>query len=193
MKRKALLAVTGCTVKAFETYAYRDFLPFAIADARWSDYTLENAFALKVLMEAAAVTDVASASIFAGGVLDALRPLDPFSYMGDEEIWLALIRYDWRDAPEDWTNTEVVAGRWRDIDDKCRALIADTVPGAKVTSIIALSATKIADSILREARDLGLPEAEVRPVPEDLTGYPEWFKESEGERRDLLTKWGSDE
>ena len=65
MKRKALLAITGCTAKAFETYSARGFLPFGIQDARWSEYTLEDAFLLRLLMDAASGTDQDSAALLA--------------------------------------------------------------------------------------------------------------------------------
>lgn len=186
MKRKALLAITGCTAKAFETFAFRDFLPFVIEDRAWSDYTIENAFSLKVLMDAAQNTDHASASVLARRALDKLRPLDPFAWSGDEELWVALIRYDWPDAPEDWDCREVVAGRWIDIQAAASRLVTEQAPGARIVGILSLSATKIAKAVLEEAREFGLPEGEVHGVPEDLTGYPDWFKAKEEERRAVV-------
>ena len=98
MKRKALLTITGCTPKAFETYSFRDFLPFVIEDRNWSNYTIHNAFSLKVLMNAAESTDLSSAAVLAAGALDALHPINPFAYAGDEDLHVALIRYDWPEA-----------------------------------------------------------------------------------------------
>jgi hypothetical protein len=186
MKRRALLEITGCTIKAFETYSSRGFLPFSIRDSRWSDYSIEDAFALKVLTDAAAVTDLATASTFARGALKALHPLNPFAYMGDDEVWIALINYEDPEGTEGGTGSVVVAGRWRDIDAQARARLECVGPTAKLTSVLALSATRTARDVLQEARDFDLPEAEVPPIPEDVSGYPEWFVENELARRAVL-------
>lgn len=193
MKRKALLAITGCTPKAFETYSFRGFLPFVIEDRNWSNYTIYNAFSLKVLLDAAASTDLDSAAVLAKGALDALHPINPFAYSGEEDVHVALIRYDWPEAPEDWDCRTVVAGRWGDIEDKARKFVAELAPRAHVISVMAISATKIARSLLAEARDFGMPEGEVHQVPEDLTGYPEWFQKAETSRRAMLANWGKSE
>lgn len=187
MKRKALLAITGCTAKAFETYSARGFLPFGIQDARWSEYTLEDAFLLRLLMDAASGTDQDSAALLARGALDKMSPITPFSYTGDQEMWAALIRYDWPNAPEGWDQRHVVAGRWQDIEAQAKHLTTELAPGARVLSIQAVSATKIAHHVFRAAREFGLPEGEhPHAVPEDLTGYPEWFKEAEMARRRVV-------
>ncbi len=68
MKRQELLRITGCTVKAFETYAYRGFLPFLIKDSRWSDYSLLDACLLRVLMEAQKATSTANAAMLARSI-----------------------------------------------------------------------------------------------------------------------------
>ncbi|RLL65269.1 hypothetical protein [Paenirhodobacter hankyongi] len=193
MKRKALLAVTGCTPKAFEMYSARGFLPFIIEERNWSDYTIGNAFQLQALLDAADGTDLAGASTLAKQAIDKLYPLSPFAYTGDEELFIALVRYDWDDAPEDWTCTYVLAGRWQDIKDQLEKLPEMIDPTIRVRSVLTLSATKIAHKVLREARDFGLPEGEVHSVPEDLTGYPEWFKKAETARRALLNGWDRDE
>lgn len=188
MKRKALLTITGCTSKAFETYSFRGFLPFGIEDQNWSDYSIENAFSLKVLLDAAETTNLASASVLARAALDAMAPVDPFAFAGDEELWVALISYEWPEAPEGWDCRHVVAGRWCDVEGAARRLVTENAPGARVTGILSLSATEIAKSVLKEARDLGLPEGAVHGVPDDLTGYPDWFKAAELARRELLFK-----
>lgn len=186
MKRKALLTITGCAYKAFDNFSQREFIPFPISAPSWSDYTIENAFSLKVLLVAASGTDANSASYLASRALDALHPIDPFAYSGDDELWVALVRYDWPDAPEDWDKRTVVAGRWCDIADKAKVFLSDFPPNAHVTGIQAVSATGIARDVFTEARDRGLPEGEVHSVPEDLTGYPEWFKDAELKRRALM-------
>jgi hypothetical protein len=192
MKRKPLLAITGCTAKAFETYSSRNFLPIAIGDARWSDYTLKDAFALKVLVHAAKATDLASASVLASGAWNALKYLNPFAFTDAEEIWLGLVRYDWPDAPQGWIKKGVVAGRWCDIQPKADEYVNDLDKTAKITSILLVSASKIADGVFEEARqfapDEAHPDAAIIKMPEDLTGYPDWLKTAELGRRDFFAK-----
>ena len=190
MKRKALLAITECTPKAFETFSARGFLPFVIEDGNWSDYTIYNAFSLKALTEAAACTSLSNAAFLAACALDALAPMDPFGFTDANEMWVALIHYHWPDAPEGWDCREVVAGRWCDLDTQAKSLLAERAPGAAVTAMLTVSATKIANTLLREARDFGLPEGEIPAIPENLTGYPKWFVEAETARRNLLADWG---
>lgn len=189
MKRKALLAITDCGTKAFEMYRERGFLPFNIEGRSWSEYTTENAFQLKVLLDGADATDLAGASMLAKGALNKLAPLNPFSYTGDEELFIALARYEWEDAPEGWDCQAVLGGRWQDIRDQLDDLPKTISPDIRVRSVLVLSATKIAHKVLSEARDFGLPEGEVQPVPENLTGFPEWFKKAETARRELLKNW----
>lgn len=187
MKRKALLAITGCTAKQFETFSARGFLPFAIEDARWSDYTLNHAFQLRMLLDGISGTDQDSAALLARDALSKLHPITPFSYTGDQEMWAALVRYYWPGAPEGWDCRAVVAGRWQDIEANANAHISGLAADARITSIQAVSVTKIAHHVWREARDFGLPEGEqAQPIPEDLTGYPDWFKEAEIARRRVV-------
>ncbi|MCU0904872.1 MAG: hypothetical protein MUE83_13510 [Tabrizicola sp.] len=186
MKRNALLAITGCTAKAFETYAHRDFLPFHIPDGgRWSDYTIDQAFELKVLSLASEATDNKSAAYLAERCLNKLHPIDPFAFNGGD-LWVALVRYEWADAPENWIKLGVVAGRACDLPALANEHVAGQAPEAKLTSILAIPAHKIALDLLSEAREWGLPEGQARAVPEDLTGFPEWFKEIELQRRAIV-------
>lgn len=192
MKRQALLAITGCTAKAFEIWSARDLLPFAIPSGRWSDYTLDDALALALMLQAAKMTDLAAASRLAAGALPALHPLDPFAFCGSQELFAALIRYDWPDKPKGWDARTVVAGRWQDIEPLARERIADIAPDVRLVGILAVPVKRVAERLLSAAQELGLPEGEVRAVPEDLTGYPAWFVAEETARRALLFTRGSD-
>lgn len=185
MKRKPLLAITGCTAKAFETWSFRGFLPFTIGDGRWSDYTIDQAFQIKLLMEAAQATDTAAAAYLASRALHKIYPLDPFSFTGGD-LWVALVRFEWEDAPADFEKLSVVAGRSGELTAKALEQVAAFDPKARLISLLCFSVDRIASELLVEAREWGLPEAEVRPVPEDLTGFPEWFKDLEASRRALL-------
>lgn len=162
MKRKALLAITGCRPERFDTYLHRDNLPFAVSSGAWTDYTLENALELKLLMTAAQLTDVDSASKLARAAFHQLYPLDPFAFCGDQELFVALIRYDWPDKPDDWDGRTVVAGRWQDVDVKARDRIDGIAPNVCITGILALPVKRIAADLQKEASDFGLPEGVVR-------------------------------
>jgi hypothetical protein len=186
MKRKALLAITGCTPKAFETYSARDQLPFSISQGNWSDYTIEDAFALKLFMRASECTSLDNAARLARGALAKLHPVNPFSFHGSEELWVVLATYDWPSAPPDWACSLLVAGRWSDIVTHAKGALCGIAPDVSLLGLLAFSITDVAREVLQEARDFGLPEGKVQPVPEDLTGYPEWFKTEEADRRALV-------
>lgn len=189
MKRKALLAITGCTKQRFDTYLHREMIPFQVNSGSWTEYTIEDAFQLKLLIQATEITDVDTASKLAVGALHQLYPLDPFAFSGDQELFVALIRYTWPDQPEDWDGRTVVAGRWQDIDAKARERIEGIAPGVMIAGILALPVKQIALDVQSKAQDYELPEGEPHSVPEDLTGFPEWFKVAEHARRELLREF----
>jgi hypothetical protein len=186
MKRKALLAITGCTPKAFETYSARDQLPFSISRSNWSDYTIEDAFALKLFMQAAECTSLDNAARLARGALARLHPINPFSFYGSERLWVALATYAWPESPPDWECSLLVAGRWSDIVTQTEDALDRIATGVSLLGLLTFPASNVADEVLQEARDFGLPEGEVQPVPEDLTGFPDWFKTEETKRRSLV-------
>lgn len=136
-------------------------------------------------------TDLESASMIARRALDAIYPLTPFPYTGNEGLWAALVRYDWLDAPEGWDCRQIVAGRMQDLQAKADEFVSDLDASATLISIYAIPMASIARHVWAEARDLGLPEGESWPVttPEDLTGFPDWFKEAEQERRAIVSGW----
>ena len=107
--------------------------------------------------------------------------------MGDENIWVAIVSYHWPEAPQDWVQKTVVAGRWSDIETKAKIFVAGLASDAAITGVFAVSAKNIANHVLTEARDFGLAEGEVQSVPDDLTGYPDWFQDIEGKRRALFS------
>ena len=194
MKRKALLIVADCTAKFFETCSARGFNPVTITDRAWSDYSLNDAFELRLLQQAFKGTDLDSAALIARRALDAISPMSPFAYTDGEELWVALVRYDWADAPEEWDCRQVIGGRLQDIHVKAEEFVKGLDAAAKVTSVYLIHMTKIAQHVWKEARDLGLPEGDEYPViPEDLTGYPKWFQEVERARRAVAFDTGEAE
>jgi hypothetical protein len=50
MKRKQLLYVTECNGKRFDTLHTRDQLPFLKTRGRWAEYSLQDAFLLRILL-----------------------------------------------------------------------------------------------------------------------------------------------
>lgn len=188
MKRKALLIVADCSVKAFEGWASRGHLPFAKEGKNWSDYSLDNAIELKLMVDAAKGTDVESAGVLASQALHKLHPIHPLYYTDNQELWVALVRYDWPDAPEDFDARTVVAGRWEEIEEKAQMFVRDISPDAAVVSIYAVSATRSATKAWEEAHELGLPEGDASylSIPEDLAHFPEWFRACEMKRREVV-------
>ena len=71
--------------------------------------------------------------------------------------------------------------------------MTNLAPGVRITDIHALSASKIADLILIEARELGIPEGEVHGVPADLPSFPDWFVKTELAWCNLLNNWNNPE
>jgi len=144
MRRKALLTITGCSAKRFEIYSARGLLPFPIPKRAWSDYSLEDAFRLRLLILAAEVTDLSSASFLAGRALDALKPLNPFAASGCAGLWVALVRFDCLAAPDNRDRRHVVAGRWEDFQSRVASYIAAQGWDADLKSIQLHSASAIA-------------------------------------------------
>lgn len=192
MKRKALLAITGCSAKAFETYAARDKMPFSLSADRWSDYDLDHALALSVMMRAAELVDLDSASLLARNTRPQLHPLNVFSFTGEQPLYAALVRYSWSDMPADWDGRTVVAGRWQELQALARERVAGLASGVVMSGMVAVPVSEIADRLLIKAREFGLPEGEIQAVPEDLSGFPEWFVKEERARRDLLLGRGGE-
>ncbi|WP_406736444.1 hypothetical protein [Thioclava sp. GXIMD4215] len=184
MKRKALLMCASCTVKTLESYTARGISPIHIEDRNWNDYTLEQALQLRLMVQAAKSMDNDSAGLLARRAVDMLYPFTPFTYTG-QDMFVALVRYDWPSAPEGWDCRQVVAGRWEDLHTKAQEFVTSLDDGATLRSIEAYCVTDLAKEVWEEAHELGLPEGEAWPaaVSEDLTGYPEWFKEHEIARR----------
>ncbi|WP_457646430.1 hypothetical protein [Profundibacter sp.] len=50
MKRKGLLALTGCDAKRFETLQRREQLPI-VSGGRWTEYHLRDAFAVRLTLD----------------------------------------------------------------------------------------------------------------------------------------------
>ena len=190
MKRKALLTIADFSARKFEIYSSRGLLPVVITDQGHSNYSLADAFALRLLSEVGEVTSLENAAHFARKALDALRPINPMSFTNAEEMVVALVFYAWPDAPEGWDCRAVIGGRWQDLQGQIAEKILDPMPGAYVTAMLTVSASRIGRHVYQEARDFGLPEGEMPPaIPEDLTGYPEWFKTAERARRQLAQDW----
>ncbi len=194
MKRGAMLVVADVKSARFDTYGNRGFLPFSLDDDRnFRGYSLDDAIRLSVLKVASESTDVAAAAHLARHCLDKLAPLHPLFPTDATPLFGALIRLNWKDAPEGHNGLDVVAGRWCDLSD----LIAERVAfwGAEsVSSVLALPLSDIAKSVFRRAREFGLPEGDNLPgVPEDLTGFPAWFAASEVARRELFLNWDREE
>lgn len=51
MKRKQLLYVTECNERRFDTLHMRDQLPFLKTRGRWAEYSVEEAFRLRVMLD----------------------------------------------------------------------------------------------------------------------------------------------
>ena len=187
MKRKALLNIADFSPRKFEVYSSRGLLPVDLEDNRWTDYTLDDAFKMRLLAEVSELTSLENGAFLARRALDALYPLNPMGWTGDEELWVALVAYAWPDAPELWDCRQVVGGRWQDLQGQIADKITDRAPGATITGILTVSATRIGRHVWAEAHQLGLPEGQMPPaIPFDLTGFPEWFATAERNRRQLL-------
>lgn len=192
MKRKAMLAITDFPARQYEVYSSRGLIPVQVDEGRWTEYTLDDALMLRLMLNASTSISLENASFLARKALHALYPVNPFGFTNAEELWAALVVYDWPDAPEEWDCREVVAGRWQDIPGEIEKRVTHRMPGARVQIILTLSVSKAAQDVFTAAKDLGLPEADfAAPMPEDMTHYPEWLQKAEADRRDLLR--GSDE
>lgn len=188
MRRKALLLVTDCTQKTFETFSARGFLPFPSGKGGWGEYTLVDALTLRLLTELSKITtDLRTASDIAGAAPD-MKP-NPFWHSDHINIYLVAALFEYQD--NDMLRQEVWT--WTAREDHLReGYPAYKAPGYREVGILAVNATAAAKKVMQAARDLGLPEAKSIPeIPEDLTGYPEWFRTVEMARRELLNTWNN--
>lgn len=196
MRRKALLAVTNCTAKMLETYAQRDLLPFDVPESGWSDYSMSDALALALMIDAANVTDLASARFLASRALDAVHPVNPFGFTNAETLYAALVGLDWPDRTDDdlMYGQIVVGGRYGDIPAQVARTLEKRYPEATtVKSMLLVDITATATRLLREGQELGVSEAVVPAMPADLTGYPDWLRDAETDRRAVDSGWSEAE
>lgn len=187
MKRKGFLMVTGCASARLDTLAARDQLPFVTEPGKWSDYSLNDAFRLRLMLDAAEIMDVSTASKLARLADDRFYPLDVMGFTGDRDLWAGVVFYTFDDMPEDWDNRYVVGGLPEELFPDAERFIENLAPGARILGLTMVNASSAARRVRQEAHEIGLPEAQdFPPIPDDLTGFPAWFTEVEMKRRNLF-------
>jgi hypothetical protein len=184
MKRPALLIATECKIPRFDTLAKRAQLPFGagVADGR-NDYSLHDAYRLRLMLDAPKGIDNDTAQFIAKESTYILGNL-PFYHTEGVTLYAGAMYVDGQRV--------AVAGRMADI-----AELADPVngmfAGMKCGGLVLLNATEAAQKVQKALAALGLPQSEwLVDMPEDVSGFPEWFQKIETERRAMLSGWGTD-
>ena len=177
MKRKGLLAITGCGDKRFETFGTRDQLPFPATTGKWNDYTLEDAFRLRLMIETLdhAGGDIETALYLAGNGPRKL-PMHPLNYPSSEgEMWVAAGKVTEPNNADDETHSRfTVAGRLQDISPKVRDIVKRDFEGSKVVALVCINVSAVADHVRQEALDFGLPEGNDYTSVWEHWEWPEW-------------------
>jgi hypothetical protein len=178
MKRKGLLALTGVNETTFDLWNKRGLLPFSPGAGRWTDYTLDDALALRLMAKLGKMTDLRTASEIAAAAID-LRP-HPFGWTADQDMFLcaAVLEYDGDSGPV--RELSIWGGRAFEAVNGPAFLAT----GYRLNGWIVVNASQAAKEVWNEARELGIAGVAdlPRPLPETLIGYPEWFKEAVAKR-----------
>jgi hypothetical protein len=177
VKRKGLLLVTGCAEKRFDTLNNREQLPFSTGAGRWADYSLDDAFRLRVMLTA---VDQAGLNLENGLYLAvsgvgklSMHPLNyPESYGA---MWVAVCTVTEPDPEVKETHWRfAVAGRQEDLAGLAAAHIDRNHLGSKLVAMVAVNASEAALHVRDAARDIGLPESDdYSPVWENWQ-WPSW-------------------
>jgi hypothetical protein len=180
MKRAILCELAGISEKKFENLSARDYLPFPLPSARWSDYDLKQALQVRILAEAGQVLPGKLAALLAREAIYAVAPSDPFSNGSGEPLFAALVALDLSFSPG--AAQTVIGGKWNELIEKAesyrRGLIetrlrgretsSASVSNAWVESVHAVDVTGAAQRIIRLGYKLKLDEVKMLPPPDDL-------------------------
>lgn len=173
MKRRAILYITECDPKRFETLLFRKQLPFVPAplplhveaDAeqvkRRADYSVSNAFALRLVMDFADQGGLSlEAALYAGR--NAVRKLDLVANGADpaRDVYIVHVA-EFALEGEDGDPMQIFACHLDDL----AAVLAEKTDPAQVRRITLVNASATSRFVLGRAAEFGLfPDHDTRPA-----------------------------
>jgi hypothetical protein len=190
MKLSNIATLAGVSPSRLKVIKQRGQIPFAHADGPIdADHPIEDAVSLRLMQQAALSIPVSAALHLSERAIDKLRPFNVFAFTG-ADLWVALVRYDWPGMSADWEPHAVVGGRFEDLHPLAVEAVAAIDPGATILSIFTVNASQAAREVWAEGKRREMSGFDSPPgVPEDLSGYPAWFREVEAERRKMFANW----
>ena len=178
MKRAALLHCANMELHRYKTLRHREQLPLTRgsvddADSRQANYTLEDAFTLRLLMDLIgqgednlpSISPGAACSVVANAMmrLRALQSPHPLNMLAQEEAWVGVIVFE-EDCTDDAGERDTLrfthwyAGALVGVQKEITDLIEATGPGTRAVRVILTSATRAANFVRQRAVELGIPE-----------------------------------
>lgn len=163
MRRKGLLAVTGCNDSRFNSLSAREELPFVSAGT-WREYSLENAFELRLMLN---LVDGAGASLDMARYIvgnsvrdlqlrDFPHPLNFPQSSGDLWVGAAIV-----------SSNDSIEGGVRFHRIHFGGLLPDAIPtaesaklwdGETIVGVVMANASEAAREVRKIALEIGLPE-----------------------------------
>lgn len=163
MKRRDLLAISGCSVKKFDNLRVREHVPFNYAslndpEGKQTDYSIVDAFQLRIFLDASENKGLpAEAATYIGG--NCVRHLrnahDP--KMPDADLWIFYAQgrpYQFPDTGEFMTPRALGAGTLADLP----AFVETKITDADNQFLVLINATFASTLILVGALKAGLIE-----------------------------------
>lgn len=177
MKRKAFLAIAGCTVKRFDNMQLRDQLPFRPqfgpgadapqAEYAQADYSVMDAFRMRVFLDAAENKglSVEAAKYIAGNCDRYLRPVSARATPdgAGEDLWIFYAQgrpYASADTGEQMTPRTLGAGTLASLP----AFMAEKVDRHENQFLVLINASLASLYVLAAALKSGVIEGDADPI-----------------------------
>ena len=157
MRRKGLCLITTCAEKRLDSMASRGQWNPTMGEGAHADYTLEDAFRLRVLIVAMdhAGADFETAQYLLNGITDlSMHPLNYPRSEGDMWIAAGVVRTGDADFPSMRVHC---GGRLQDIHAEALTRFSPE-KGQVLEALVCVNVSEAAHFVRKEAMDIGLPE-----------------------------------
>ncbi|MEM6677324.1 MAG: hypothetical protein AAF675_05580 [Pseudomonadota bacterium] len=187
MRRAGLLHITDCPLERFNSLRRRGQLPFFDDSkgeersdqlSKWQDFSLEDAFNLRLLMDLMDAEGVAhsEADYVVGNALRNLS-MHPLNYPSSHgEMWVAGgVLTDPGGSSEKGFWRFHIAGRFGDLPGLAEGQMAG-FPDSQLVRLTSVNASRAADFVRDKARELGLPEGDDYSQVWESARWPHWVE-----------------